>query len=73
VRVKLDRAAIARALRAHTNYLREVLDAESVRQDVKDAALRNVRVQTVSASELEERAGIRCERVFPKPSLIPGL
>jgi hypothetical protein len=66
-RGKLDRAAIAAALRAQSTYLQLVLDARSVKADVKRAAAANQSVQDKSASSLESRTGTRlnCARAFP--------
>lgn len=74
-RGKKDRAANARAFRAQADYLNLVLDAESVKQDVKDAAAVNQRVQDWAASSLESRTGpnLNCLEVTPKPKRPPGL
>lgn len=74
-RGKLDRTAIARALRAQSTYLNLVLQAESVKQDVKTAAAANQRAQNASASSLESRTGsnLNCETVSAKPVPPPWL
>lgn len=68
-RGKLDRAANARAFRAQSDYLNLVIDAKSVKEDVKRAARKNQRIQDGSATSLESRSGPRliCVEVYPKP------
>jgi Flp pilus assembly protein TadG len=68
-RGKLDRTAIAAALRAQSTYLNGVLGATSVKQDVKDAAQVNQDVQDASATSLESRTGknLVCAVVVPRP------
>lgn len=66
-RGKLDRASQAEAFRAQSDYLNLVLDAKSVKQDVKDAALMNQKTQNASATDLESRTGngFKCADKFP--------
>lgn len=68
-RGKVDRTMIAKALRAQATYLNQVLDAESVKQDVKRAALKAQRSFNSSATDLESRTGtnLDCSQVFPFP------
>lgn len=69
-RSRADRASIARAFRAQSDYLNLVLQAKSVKEDVKRAARTNQRTQDESATDLESRTGVNldCQRVFPKPA-----
>lgn len=73
-RGKLDRTSTANAFRAQSDYLNLVLEARSVKQDVKDAAEINQGVQNTSASDLETRTGegFDCTQIFKPASLLPG-
>lgn len=71
IRGKLDRSANAQAFRAQSTYLQLVLQAQSVRRDVKSAALVNQNTQDATATELEQRARINCSEEYPSPSLSP--
>lgn len=66
-RGKLDRADNARAFRAQSDYLNLVLEADSVKADVKRAARVNQAAQNASASSLEARTGdnLICAKAFP--------
>jgi type II secretory pathway pseudopilin PulG len=74
-RSKIDRTAIASALRAQATYLNGVLDAASVKADVKRAALVAQRRFNRSATGLESRTGrkLDCARVYPKPAVPAGV
>jgi type II secretory pathway pseudopilin PulG len=74
-RSKVDRTAIAAALRAQATYLNQVLDAASVKADVKRAARVAQATFSRSASGLESRSGknLRCGDVYPKPLAPSGV
>lgn len=52
---KLDRIDIARAATAQSVYLKKVLAAASVKQDVKDAASDSIQLWSESANQLRRR------------------
>jgi hypothetical protein len=70
-RSKVDRTAIANALRAQANYLNGVLDAASVKEDVKKVARSTQKTFNISAMSLESRTGTRldCNDIYPKAGL----
>jgi hypothetical protein len=70
-RAKLDRLDNAEFQRAHATYIRRVVLAQSVEEDVKRAARTALRTFRRTASGLEDRAKIDCSTVIPKASLIP--
>ncbi len=72
-RGKVDRTMISAAFEAQSDYLNLVLDAESVKKDVKDAALVNQSQQNKSATDLKSRTGLNldCTKAFPDASLLP--
>src|SRR4051812_48597046 len=70
-RGKLDRQDNADFQRAHAEYIRKVVLAESVKQDVKDAAYTALNTFARTSASLTKRAKINCEDVYPKVSLIP--
>lgn len=74
-RGKLDRTVNATAFRAQSTYLNLVLDAASVKADVKRAARRAQAIFDDTADELESRTGIGldCRMVYPKPPTPAGV
>lgn len=74
-RGKTDRTMIAQALRAQSTYLNSVLDAASVKADVKRAARKAQAVFNASATDLESRTGraLVCAAVYPKPAAPAGV
>jgi hypothetical protein len=70
-RGKLDRTDNADFQRAHAEYIRKVVLAASVKQDVKDAAYTALDTFSRTSASLTKRAKINCEDVYPKVSLIP--
>lgn len=59
-RSKQDRIQNARAWTSNVIYLSGVLDAASVKQDVKDAATKNIKAQRKSAAQLRKNL-LLCE------------
>lgn len=70
-RGKLDRRANADFQRAHKVYIDKVVLAQSVKEDVKAAARIAVETYNRTARDLTIRAGIDCNKAFPKARLIP--
>lgn len=66
-----SRIDVGKALRAQSDYLNLVLEAESVKDDVKRAARRNQAVQDRVATRLERIARVPCEEQFRSPSVLP--
>ena len=70
-RGKLDRIDNAAFQRAHKKYIDRVVLAQSVKEDVKDAAREAVKTYNRTAASLTKRSQINCASAFPKASLIP--
>lgn len=70
-RENLDRQDNAAFQRAHTTYITKVTKADSVKEDVKRAARTARKVFDKSASDLEERARINCDKSIKDASWLP--
>lgn len=70
-RGKLDRIDNAAFQRAHKVYIDKVVLAQSVKEDVKEAAREAVVTYNRTAESLSQRAKINCQEAFPKASLLP--
>lgn len=68
---KQDRIDIAASITAHTVYIKKVVLAQSVKEDVKRAAREANRTHRKTAQELTKRSKIDCFAENPEPSLIP--
>lgn len=68
---KQDRIDIAASITAHTVYIKKVVLAQSVKEDVKRAAREANKVHKKAAQELTRRSKIDCFAENPKPNLIP--
>jgi hypothetical protein len=70
-RGKLDRQDNADFQIAQTIYITGVTDAQSVREDVKQAARKAVITFHRTSQSLKKRARIDCAHVYPKAGLLP--
>lgn len=70
-RGKLDRIDNAAFQRAHRKYIDRVVLAQSVKEDVKEAAREAVATYNQTAADLTKRSKINCMRVFPDPKVFP--
>jgi len=66
-----SRVAVAKAARSQEVYLGQVLQAKSVKQDVKTAAQVNRLNQESAATLLERQARKPCEDRYDRPSFWP--
>lgn len=69
-RGKLDRSANADGWTAHQRYIEAVLEASSVKGDVKEAARRAIGTYMRISGDLRRRARIECAAQFPKPPFL---
>lgn len=70
-RSKLDRKDNADFQVAHKRYIDKVVLAQSVKEDVKQAARDAVRTYNRTSADLAARAKLKCAVLFPKGGVIP--
>jgi len=70
-RGKLDRIDNAAFQKAHKTYIDKVVLAQSVKEDVKQAAREAVETYNKTAASLASRSKINCHKAFPEARLIP--
>lgn len=70
-RGKQDRKDNADFQRAQSKYIRKVVLAQSVQEDVKDAAREARKTFTRTSKSLTKRSRINCEKAFPKAGFFP--
>lgn len=70
-RSKKDRVANADFQNAHRDYIKRVVLAQSVKEDVKRAARDALATYQVTADALLERSSIDCHKAFAKPGILP--
>jgi hypothetical protein len=64
-RSKLDRKATSNFQNTHSEYIRKVTGAASVKEDVKEAAREALKVYRKTSASLNSRANINCKEAFP--------